>query len=121
MIAIATMTLSCASADGAKNSLDWAGVYKGLIPAADVSGINVEFTLNADLTYRVIYRYLDSGNDAYVYIGYFNWDRTGNIITLNSREIPPFYRVEKDALIQLDIYGKSITGALAEKYVLRKQ
>ena len=104
-----------------KNALNWAGTYKGTIPAASSPGIRVEMTLNTDSTYKVIYEYIDRGNDAVVYIGYFAWNRAGNMITLNSKEIPVFYTVEENRLIQLDMNRKKITGELADLYILKKQ
>ena len=41
-----------------KNSLDWAGVYTGTIPAADVEGINVRMKLNKDNTFELTYEYI---------------------------------------------------------------
>jgi uncharacterized lipoprotein NlpE involved in copper resistance len=41
-------------------SLDWDGIYAGVIPAADGEGINVKITLNNDKTY-FIFQYISSG------------------------------------------------------------
>jgi len=109
--------ISCGTTGSANP--EWAGVYTGLIPAASTSGIDVEMTLNSDNTYRVIYRYADRGNQEFVFIGDFKWN--GSVITLNTKEIPPHYKVEKDFLIQLDLEGKTISGALANNYILKKQ
>ena len=112
--------ISCSTMDSPKNALNWAGVYTGIIPAASASGIDVEITLNSDNTYKVIYRYIDRSNASYVHIGDFKWDNTGNIITLSGKEIPPFYKVEENVLIQLDLKRKIIQGEFAENYKLRK-
>jgi uncharacterized lipoprotein NlpE involved in copper resistance len=112
--------ISGPSADNARNSLDWPGVYTGTIPAADVSGINVQITLFAGNTFEARYQYLDTQDNEFTCAGTFTWDQAGKVITLNTREIPPYYLVGENRLTQLDMEGKKITGALADNYVLRK-
>lgn len=112
------------AAHNSRNSLNWDGVYAGMIPAADGPGINVEITLHPGETYELSYQYVDRGDARYTYDGSFKWDRNGNVITLNSLEsenIPSHYRVGEDQLIQLDLKGKPITGELADNYILKKR
>jgi len=104
-----------------KNSLDWAGVYTGTIPAADVSGINVRLRLNQDETFVLQYEYLDRPDNQFNSTGSFTWDKKGNIITLRVKDMSPYYKVEENRLIQLDMKGKPITGNLADNYVLTKE
>jgi uncharacterized lipoprotein NlpE involved in copper resistance len=105
-----------------KNSLDWAGVYTGVIPAASSEGIKVEMTLNNDGTYRVNYQYLGKGDDdVFAHTGTFKWNNDGNTVILDSEEIPPYYKVGENTLIQLDMRGKKIVGNLADNYVLKKK
>jgi copper homeostasis protein (lipoprotein) len=131
ILLMATMVIfglaSCLSNQGindahnSKNSLDWAGVYSGTIPAADVSGINVRLMLNKDETFVLRYEYLDKPSNLYEWTSSFKWDKKGNIITLNVKDMPPYYKVEENRLIQLDMKGKPITGILADNYVLTKE
>jgi len=109
------------NAHNSRNSLDWAGVYTGTIPAADVSGINVRLRLNQDETFVLRYEYLDKPTNMYEWTGSFIWDKKGNIITLKIKDTPPYYKVEENRLIQLDMKGKPITGNLADNYVLTKE
>jgi len=69
------------------------------------------------------YDYVDRPNGTYNWTGSFKWDKTGNIITLNSgdKELPSYYKVGENTLTQLDTRGKVITGDLADDYVLTKQ
>jgi len=115
---------SCVSTDAhnSRSSLDWAGVYTGTIPAADVSGINVRLRLNQDGTFVLSYEYLDRPSNLSEWNGLFTWDKKGSTITLKTvKELPPYYKVEENRLIQLDMKGKPITGNLADNYVLTKE
>jgi len=118
---------SCVSTSGnadphnSRNSLDWAGVYTGTIPAADASGINVRLRLSQDETFVLQYEYLDKPNNQFNSTGSFKWDKKGSIITLQVKDMPPYYKVEENRLIQLDIKGKPITGDLADNYILTKE
>jgi uncharacterized lipoprotein NlpE involved in copper resistance len=103
-----------------KNSLNWAGVYTGTIPAADGPGINVTISLNTGGTYEARYQYIERPGSDFTLKGTFVWDNTGNIIKLNTKDIPPYYKVGENRLIQLDMRGKPITGNLADMYVLGK-
>jgi len=104
---------------------DWAGVYAGVIPAASGPGINVTITLNNDLTYELQYQYIDRPDGGFNVNGTFKLDSDENLITLDMSDmanIPPYYRVAENRLVQLDMEGNPITGASANEYVLaRKQ
>jgi len=114
---------SCGTTDAnnPRDSINWAGLYTGVIPAASSPGINAEITLNSDNTYKVIYQYINRSTDTFIYNGNFKWNRKGDTITLNTKEIPPHYRVEGNRLIQLDLRGNVITGDLANNYILTKK
>jgi uncharacterized lipoprotein NlpE involved in copper resistance len=126
-IAISFGTGACASthpvgaAHNSRNSLDWAGVYTGTIPAASGPGINVTLTLRSDSTYTLRHQYIGRQNADFVDAGTFKWDKNGDSITLDVKGAPTHYQVGEDRLIQLDMEGKIITGVLADNYVLRKQ
>jgi len=103
-----------------KTSLDWAGVYTGTIPAADVSGINVRMQINKNNTYELTYEYLDKPN-TFTFNGAFKWDDTSSVIIIDIADAPSFYKVAENKLIQLDMKGNPITGDLADNYVLMKE
>jgi copper homeostasis protein (lipoprotein) len=115
---------SCATIDNAhnsKNSLDWAGVYTGTIPAADGEGINVRLRLNSDQTYTLSYDYIDRPNSQFECTGSFKWDNKESTVILDVKDMPSYYKVVENALIQLDMKGKQIKGSLADNYVLKKE
>jgi len=120
-LASCVSTQGIGNAHNSRNSLDWAGIYTGTIPAADVSGINVRLMLSQDETFVLQYEYLDKPNNQFNSTGSFKWDKKGNIIILNVKDMPPYYKVEENRLIQLDMNGKPITGNLADNYVLTKE
>src|SRR5690606_18798136 len=45
-------------ADNSRNSLDWAGTYRGVLPCADCEGIETVITLAEDGSFREHTRYL---------------------------------------------------------------
>jgi len=109
------------AAHNSKNSLDWAGVYTGTIPAADGPGINVRLRLNSDQSYALSYDYLERPNSRFDFTGSFKWDNKGNTVILDVKDMPSYYKVVENALIQLDMKGKEIKGSLANDYVLKKE
>jgi uncharacterized lipoprotein NlpE involved in copper resistance len=104
-----------------KNSLNWEGVYTGTIPSASGPGIDVRLRLNRDESFVLLYEYLDRPNSAFNWTGSFKWDKKGDIIILNINNVPPYYKVEEDKLIQLDMKGRPVSGNLADNYVLKKE
>ena len=117
--------LSCGTtSQNVENSLDWAGIYTGVIPSADGEGINVSITLNTDETYTIEYQYIGQSDEIFTRTGTFNWNPEGDTIILDSEgesDFPPYYRLEENTLIHLDMEGNIITGELADNYVLKRQ
>jgi len=102
-------------------SADWEGVYAGTIPSAGGSGINVRLKLNQDETFELNYQYVDKSDDVFTWTGVFQWDENGSDITLDINDVPFHYKVGENKVFQLDMYGRLITGNLADDYVLRKE
>lgn len=111
-----------AKPDNSQTSLDWPGVYRGILPCADCEGIETEITLNADLTYVISSIYLGKNNEAFKETGKFNWDETGAKITLENAasKATNQYLVGENILFKLDADGNRIEGELKEKYQLKK-
>lgn len=105
-----------------QNSIEWDGMYKGVLPCADCKGIETELILYKDQTYTITRKYLGKG-------GAPNADRkipftwvNGNTIRLDGViDGPSMYLVGEGNVTQLDINGKMIKGALKDKYILHKQ
>lgn len=104
-------------AHNSRNALDWAGVYRGVLPCADCTGIETVITLRSDLSYRKTSRYLGKDDRYFSSSGRFVWDSQGGIITLSDSE-PEHYRVAENQLIRLTGDGQRVTGPLADHYLL---
>lgn len=110
-------------ADNSMNSLDWDGVYTGVLPCADCEGIETTISLAKDLTYNIKTKYLGKSEEVFEKSGSFSWNETGSLITLAGfakGEGPSKYFVGENWIAQLDLEGNRITGALEDKYVLKK-
>ncbi|MGD9931289.1 MAG: copper resistance protein NlpE N-terminal domain-containing protein [Mangrovibacterium sp.] len=106
-----------------QNSLDWAGVYRGVVPCADCEGIQTELVLSTDMTYQLATRYRGKDQTVFRSEGTFSWDETGSTVMLNDARRPgetTRYKVGEQVLIQLDRQGDVIQGPLANHYRLTK-
>ena len=113
---------AAANSHNSANALDWAGVYKGVVPCADCEGIDTLLRLNMDNSYQLSTVYLGKDATPFKQAGSFEWDAKGSVIRLlNQKDGPALYKVVENQLIQLDMQGQLITGALAENYKLNKQ
>jgi copper homeostasis protein (lipoprotein) len=109
-----------ATADNSANALDWPGVYLGTLPCADCSGIETAILLRRDSTYQLATRHLGKPDDLTVRHGSFRWNAARNEITFTGiTDGPNRYLVGERQLVQLDLQGHRITGALADRYVLK--
>ncbi|MDR0508155.1 MAG: META domain-containing protein [Dysgonamonadaceae bacterium] len=110
------------AAHNSRNSLNWDGVYTGVIPCADCVGIRTKVILNTDNTYTVIREYIDKENGFYSYSGEIVWSEDGSDIILkeDERESATKFKVGENILMQLDKEGNIITGDLTDNYVLVK-
>lgn len=106
-------------AHNARNSLDWQGTYRGVLPCADCEGIETVVSLGGDSAYRIQSRYLGRSDGVFSEEGRFSWNEAGNTVTLGGAE-PGQYFVAENRLIRLALDGSRITGALADNYVLDK-
>jgi uncharacterized lipoprotein NlpE involved in copper resistance len=107
------------AAHNSRNSVNWDGVYAGVVPAASAPGIDVRITLYPNETYEMRYEYIDR-EGSFTDSGSFAWDEAGSVIKLDGTDMPPYYKVGENVLIQLDMQGDEITGSLASAYILKK-
>jgi len=68
-----------------QNSLDWAGVYEGVLPCADCPGIKTSLTLNRDGTFARVTQLMGRQNAPQTVSGRFAWQANGNAITLDEQ------------------------------------
>ena len=72
------------AAHNSRNSLDWAGVYAGVLPCADCPGIKTRLTLGRDGNYQLSTQYIDRPDAPKVVRGPFTWDAGGSSIALDA-------------------------------------
>jgi copper homeostasis protein (lipoprotein) len=106
----------------ARTSLDYVGVYRGILPCADCPGIETIIYLNENDTYTLSTKYLERGVKVFENKGNYTWNKEGNTITLsNITSGPNMYFVGENTLTQLDMDGNRITGEIQDAFVLTKQ
>jgi len=105
-----------------QNSLDWAGLYEGMIPCADCEGIKVFLELNQDKTYTLTQTYLGKPekDNEIEKSGDFRWDDSGSQITLKDGADEMHYKVGENQLLMLDTEGNIIDGKISDLYILKK-
>lgn len=118
----ASTSTAAAMSSNSRNALDWAGTYQGVLPCASCEGIKTTITLTADGQYQLQSIYLgEEPANQFDESGSFSWDDSGGKIRLNSESNEArWFRVEENALRQLDIEAEVISGELAEHYRLAK-
>ena len=106
-----------------RSAVDWAGVYKGMIPCADCEGIEVEIQLKEDNSYKMVMNYLGRGDSKFTDEGLFEWDETGGKVRfiVEDEGVGNWYRVGENNLLMLDAEGNKIENNFPpEIYMLEK-
>lgn len=115
-------SLDNVAAHNAKNSLDYIGTYKGILPCADCEGLETVICINENNTYNIKTQYQGKGEKVFEQKGAFSWNKAGNTIVLNDvKNGPNQYFVGENTLTQLTLSGEKVTGNLSAQYVLAKQ
>jgi heat shock protein HslJ/uncharacterized lipoprotein NlpE involved in copper resistance len=106
----------------AKISLDYIGMYQGVLPCADCEGIETILWVDEN-NYVLFTNYLGKKNKTESeFRGEYVWNESGNTIILSGIEnAPNRYFVGENYLTQLDLDGNKIEGDFAEKYMLQKK
>jgi copper homeostasis protein (lipoprotein) len=104
------------------NGFDWPGLYHGFPPCADCMGIKTTLALNKNNTYILITQNVGKSIREFVEKGKFTWGDKANTIILTPRKSSDTkrYLVGENTLIQLDNKGERISGADADRYILRR-
>ena len=92
-------------AHNSRNSLDWAGVYEGVLPCADCPGIKTRLSLRNDGSYELIEQYLERPVAPRTTRGSFTWNAAGGAITLDAAGHGQTFRVGEGRLLQLNNDG----------------
>jgi len=101
-------------------SLDWAGVYTGIMPYKG-SIIEIRLKLKYDDSFEFILTYINSSRGHINWEGSFKWDDTGNIIMLDVVNAHLVYHVTSNKLIRLNIEENMIKGNPIYKHELVKE
>ncbi|MBW3467992.1 copper resistance protein NlpE [Arthrospiribacter ruber] len=106
----------------ARISLDYEGIYEGVLPCADCEGIETTVEIGPSYSFVKKTVYLGKDNDTKnEYSGTYKWNDAGNTIILEGVDAPNQYFVGENVLFHLDMEGNRITGDLADNYALRKK
>lgn len=92
------------------------GVYKGVVPCADCSGIQKELVLHKNNTYTLKLTYLGSKDKAEI-VKQGTFVLQGDVLKLLGGKEIMLYKVEKGFLEQLDSLGKRIVTKLNYKLI----
>ncbi len=99
-----------------KKTPELTGVYLGMLPCADCSGIKTEIRLSGDSTYETAIRYLGKPLDVFLSHGHYKWDKAEKKIILEKGEGsnigPQQFLFRNDSLIALNSEGKKFQGTL---------
>lgn len=112
-----------AASHNAKNSLDYDGIYLGILPCADCEGIKTTVYINRDNTYVLKQEYLGKKGNKFEEKGNYIWDKNDNEFTLkpsNANGQALKFFVGEKTLTVLDASGQKITGNLSDHYILSK-
>lgn len=112
-------SIAASDTHNASNSLDYAGTYKGVLPAADCPGINYVLDIFDDGTYSLEMTYID--RDA-VFTENGTYKVEGNYLYATDGEgTCTKYKVEENRIRCLDGDGNVIKGDLEQMYILTKE
>lgn len=95
------------------NSLDWKGIYRGVLPCADCAGIQTEIKLYPDNTYLLSRSYLGKSIELLNDTGQIKWIKNGTAIQLISSsdsKAQMKFMLTENALISMDKDDKSLAG-----------
>lgn len=102
-----------------RNSLDWSGVYEGVLACASCFGIATTLTLRRDGSYELQTKYLDQEVESVVENGQFKWDANGIVIALKFRGVTREFAVNEGRLLFLNLDGTH-PDPLGKQHILNR-
>ena len=95
-----------------------AAVYAGEVPCADCEGIDYRLDLRPDFSYEARMIYKGKSEEPFEFSGAYAF--TQDSIVVLEKETPGmnYFRIVPAGLIMLDLEGREVTGALADRYKL---
>lgn len=107
--------------DSSRTSVDWSGVYEGIVPCADCEGIRVRLALTEEGFFELSQEYLGKSLEVFKDHGVFDWDKEGGKIVLQGlKERNVWFRVGENRVDILD-KEKNIISSQAGSYTLQKR
>ncbi|PRX42929.1 copper resistance protein NlpE [Salegentibacter salegens] len=106
----------------AQDSLDWAGVYEGVLPCENCDGIETSIRLKKNLDYVLSQHYLgraEAEENNLNETGKLEWNKQGNTIGLGERQ-KLYFKVSENYLLQIFKDESKVMGDSAMKYRLTK-
>ncbi|OEY71738.1 copper resistance protein NlpE [Salegentibacter salarius] len=110
------------NAHNSQNSLDWDGVYEGVLPCEDCEGIETSIRLKKNLDYVLSQHYLgrtEVEENNLNETGKFEWNKQGNTISLGESQ-KLYFQVSENYLLQVFKDESKVMGDSAIKYRLTK-
>ncbi|NMA73921.1 MAG: copper resistance protein NlpE [Bacteroidales bacterium] len=103
----------------AENSLDYWGVYKGTLPAADGPGIETTLVINDDDTFNLTSVYVDR-NTTIEEKGTYTLEKGYMTLSFDGDQEAQYYFIGENRATRLNADKEFIAGELADQYVLNK-
>ncbi|MBO6621090.1 MAG: copper resistance protein NlpE N-terminal domain-containing protein [Balneola sp.] len=106
-----------------RDSLDWAGVYAGVLPCEDCEGIQTKLTLTQDNTFGLEQTYSGKNSEPVKHYGSFKWNTDGTkiqLLRLEKRGGIIYFIVGEGQLIQLTSNAERYPEDIERKYLLKK-
>ncbi|XWN38312.1 MAG: copper resistance protein NlpE [Balneola sp.] len=107
-----------------KESLDWVGVYAGVLPCEGCEGVQTKLTLTQDNTFGLERTFLGSDKESVNHYGSFEWNSNGTkikLLRLEKRGGIVYFMVIKNQLIQLTSNAERYPEEIEREYILRKR
>lgn len=102
----------------AANSLDYTGIYKGVLPGADGVDREVELELTWEMNFTL--KTPGSGSAENARTGFYSFQKHGAIITLIGVDSPNRFFAGENYLVPLDENGNRPEGGVTDRYALKK-
>lgn len=116
----------------ANNSLDWQGVYTGILPCKDCKGIQTLLILKNDLSYKLQSKHISNSYKINYKSGKFNWCNNEMSIEIKDSLNPLYFWITENLIIKSKsckdipsddtndslVLKKDLSGLLEKRWVL---
>lgn len=107
--------------DSSRISVDWMGVYTGIVSCADCEGIRTRLVLSAEGFYKLSQEYSEKSSKIFENHGFFEWDKEGSNIVLKGVVGGDLWlRVGENRIDFLDS-ERNLISPLTGNYILQKE